>query len=598
MNASRRAGFQPIGWVFAIATTGLVVGLHIYFWIHAGGLWRDEVNLINLAKLDSLSAMARDSFPVLMPLLVKALIWLGPGQSDAGLRFLGLIIGLGLPAALWLAAWKFHRQPPLIGLALLALNGTVIVFGDSLRAHGLGSLLILLTAVAMGWLLLAPDWRRTFAAAALAVLSVQTLFHNAIFIAALCLGAWAVCGRRKDLQTAGKILCIGLIAAISLLPYLQNFLALSGGAASLRTGLQWERVWAMIATAFGFPMDQCRWLWLVLALGLLGGAAGKQFPRWPKIQSKFPGQWTLLVMTMISATGFLWFATAPAKLWWIFPLLAIAAMWLDRNEAPAKQPATAISARDPSDDLALFSGVTVLAAGAGFAGFLGYCALPTEQWYFIPLMALAAGCFEIGLPVRGHRRALAAGFAVVVVGAACVVIFVDKRAVNWRFTNVDLLCPRLVGESGPGDLVLVSPWYCGMTFQRYFRGTAQWETLPPIEDHSLARYDLVHEQMKKPQAIAPLLARAETALRAGHRVWLVGMMSVPEPGAAPPPDLPPPPLPASGWSDRPYTYNWLLQVNQFLANHSREFKLAQETPAGNLHFMENLQVYRVEGWRD
>ncbi len=51
----------------------------------------------------------------------------------------------------------------------------------------------------------------------------------------------------------------------------------------------------------------------------------------------------------------------------------------------------------------------------------------------------------------------------------------------------------------------------------------------------------------------PLIEQAEAALRAGHRVWLVGMMAIPVPGVPPPPDLPPPPLPYSGWSDRPYT---------------------------------------------
>jgi hypothetical protein len=39
-------------------------------------------------------------------------------------------------------------------------------------------------------------------------------------------------------------------------------------------------------------------------------------------------------------------------------------------------------------------------------------------------------------------------------------------------------------------------------------------------------------------------------------------------------------------------------VNQFLSNHSREFKMVFETPSGNLNFMENVQLYRVEGWHD
>ncbi len=107
------------------------------------------------------------------------------------------MIGLGLLLTLWLVAWKFRRSPPLPGLVLLALNGTVIVFGDSMRAHGLGSLLILLTVAAAGWFLKNPSWLRAAGWAVIAILSVQTLFQNAVFIAAICAGAWAVCVRRK-----------------------------------------------------------------------------------------------------------------------------------------------------------------------------------------------------------------------------------------------------------------------------------------------------------------------------------------------------------------------------------------------------------------
>jgi hypothetical protein len=117
--------------------------------------------------------------------------------------------------------------------------------------------------------------------------------------------------------------------------------------------------------------------------------------------------------------------------------------------------------------------------------------------------------------------------------------------------------------------------------------------VPPLADHAFARYDLIHEQMQKTEVTRPLIEQAEAALRAGHRVWLVGMMAAPAPGETPPADLPPPPLKFSGWSDRPYNETWVMQVNQFLSNHSREFKMIFETPNGNLNFIENVQLYRV-----
>lgn len=74
------------------------------------------------------------------------------------------------------------------------------------------------------------------------------------------------------------------------------------------------------------------------------------------------------------------------------------------------------------------------------------------------------------------------------------------------------------------------------------------------------------------------------------------MMAIPEPGVPLPADLPP--LPHSGWTDRPYNETWGLPVNQFLSNYSREFKRVYKTLPGNLNFMENVQLDRVEGWRD
>jgi hypothetical protein len=602
MNAARRSDFWLAGWVLALLVTLLAAGLHVYFWRHAGGLWRDEIHLVNLAKQSSLAAMSHDSFPVLMPLLVKMWNFAGLGASDGGLRFFGMLIGFGLPAALWLAAWKFHRSPPLAGLALLALNGTVIVFGDSLRAHGLGSLLILATAISAGWFLKKPSWRRAGVWALLAVLSVQTLFHNALFVAAVCAGAWAVCFRRKDFAAALKVLLVGLAAASSLLPYWSNFVALNSGAGSLRTGIEPGRVLAMFDTAFGYPMNQSRWLWLFLLLVLLVCGSGVLSPVFRRkilpVSKRLPSRWTMLLTALAVAVGFLWFASAPGTRWWFFPLVVLVAAWLEGQSLAPSETLEAVAAPDFTRELALFGGVTLTVAFAGFAWFLWFAALPTEQWYFIPLLALAAGCLEIGLPVRGHLRAAVFGFSAVTVIAAGAVIFSDQRAVNWRFTNVDLLCQRLASESAAGDLVLVSPWYCGLTFERYYQGAASWETVPPLDDHALARYDLIHEKMKSARVVQPLLERVEAALRAGHRVWLVGMMDVPKPGEPVPDDLPPPPLAASGWSDRPYTQNWVLQVNQFLSNHSREFKMVYETPQGNLNFMENLQLYRVEGWRD
>jgi hypothetical protein len=143
-------------WLAAILITAAIAGFHVYFFLHAGGFWRDEVNLINVAGRHSLAGIASDSFPVLMPLLVKTWCAIGLGQTDVSLRLLGIIMGLGGVAALWLSSWTARRVPPLTSLALFGLNSTVISYGDSIRAYGLGSLTIALMAAATWWFLKKP----------------------------------------------------------------------------------------------------------------------------------------------------------------------------------------------------------------------------------------------------------------------------------------------------------------------------------------------------------------------------------------------------------------------------------------------------------
>ena len=71
------------------------------FFLNAGGLWRDEAQLVHLSLLPSFSEMwqnlPHDSCPILMHLVVRA--WSAAasfGNTDAGLRVLGLYVGLFL----------------------------------------------------------------------------------------------------------------------------------------------------------------------------------------------------------------------------------------------------------------------------------------------------------------------------------------------------------------------------------------------------------------------------------------------------------------------------------------------------------------------
>ncbi len=526
-------------WAGALVITLAAVWLHLTFLTHFGGLWRDEVNLVNLSGFNSLAALRNDSFPILMPLLVRAWSAIGLGGTDFGLRCLGVLAGLGLLYSYWAAAWITRRTPPLLSLAFMGLNVTALTYGDSLRAYGLGSLLIVLVMAAAWAFLAKPSMCRFACLTVLAVASVQTLFHNAVLVGAICLGACAVCARRKAWREAALVVAAGAVAAVSLMPYLTTFVSALDPSAGWRTGFRPKFTLLDLRVAVGFPLEQYPYLWaLFVLLAIVGGA--------------------------IAA-----FRPTPAS-----PGVKTAA---DSKDAP------------------LFGAVTLAAALAGFAAFLRIAGLATQPWYFLPVMALAAACFDAAMPrLPRLMGAVLLGLAVV---SALIAFPLARIGALSRFTNIDLVARLLAAQTAPGDLVIVSPWFYGISFDRYFKGPAAWTTLPPLDDHRLHRFDLVAAQMLRPHPIQPLLDRIATTLQAGHKVWLAGWADIPAAGTAPPADLPPPPLQGTGWSETPYILNWSDQVEACLAAHSQQFDMVKIPVNADVNPNEDAKLGRAEGWK-
>jgi hypothetical protein len=540
---SKTSPAQRFEWVASICITTVVIGLHFFFLSNVGGLWRDEVNLLNLAGTDSLHEMARDSFPILMPLLVHGWSGLGLTETDLHLRLLGTFIGLGLLLAIWLAAMSARRPPPVLGLFLFATNSTVIIYGDSIRAYGLGSLLVVLLASATWVFLEKPSsWLRAGWLGLLAILCVQTLFQNAILVAAVCVGAWTVCARRKSWRPALAILLAGLLAAASLLPYLATIRSMPDAAAGLRTGFHFKTVWKNLDTALGFPWQDYAWVWWGLALAAIVHAGGT----------------------------------------------------LRKNLKNAEN-------KNPGGDLSLFAGVMLLIALPCFIGFLWYARLPTQTWYFLPVMALAAICFDYSMsPIQKRFRVVAFSF---ITATSLLSVAFAMRDLRQHFTNIDLFAGQLLNQAAPQDLVIVVPWQYGITFNHYFKGRTLWTTLPPIADHSVHRYDLVKLQLQQTNCLQPVFDQMTATLQSGHRVWLlagVGEVGITRPGTFSPPSLLAAPLKSSGWADMPYTRVWASQASHFLSDHSLQFEqvtVSSKTNDAAVNTAELANLFMASGWK-
>jgi hypothetical protein len=553
MVLKKKIWLQP-EWMAAILISVAVCALHFYYWLHIGGLWRDEVNLIVLSHKHSFADMAKDSFPILMPLIVRFWFAVGLGGSDVHLRLIGLMVGLGTVAALWVGMWKIRREPPLIGLVLLGLNSTMIFFGDSLRAYGLGSVVAVMLTAAGFVFLKRPSTARAAWLTLFAILSVQVLYHNVVLVAAVCFGAWAVCLRRADKRAAFQILIVAVVSAASLLPYahILNGLTSSGPASEVfRTGATMRRFIWSCKDSFGFPLWGYMYVWMALAL----------------------------IVIICACIG----------LWRI--------VWAARQHHPTDGRADLPVSQDvgcPTSDFSLFASVTLLLAAVGFPIFFWRAQMPMQSWYLLPFMGLAVVCLDAGRPVfPGVLRFVFVGL---VGGTAVLSGLTSANLLTRHFSDVNVFARELTENAGPEDYILVHPWNWAITFNYYYKGATPWNTVPPISDHSIHRVDLILAQMENTNALAPELDKISQTLKSGHRVWFLGVanMRFPKPGTPPPPPLPLPPLKYYGWTESPYSSVWCGQTIQFIVDHSVKFRRFKYSSPDGL--TENMDLYVADGW--
>jgi hypothetical protein len=165
-----------------------------------------------------------------------------------------------------------------------------------------------------------------------------------------------------------------------------------------------------------------------------------------------------------------------------------------------------------------------------------------------------------------------------------------------RMTNVDLIARAIEQSAGPRDLVLLNEWYMGVSFNRYYRGTTRWMTVPAIEEHRMHRFDLIKAKMRSSDALLEIRRAMRRTLHNGNSVWVVGHLELP-PDSLPMSSLPPAPHGPWGWLDGPYTLVWTRQIGLFLEGNAARKRTIFVPAGGRVSGMENLRVWVFEGER-
>jgi len=553
----------------ALGLTAAVAALAAVRMLYAGGLWRDEAGAARLATLPTLrevvGSFPHEAFPPLFPLAVRAYTHLA-GGGDLALRAFGLGAALAIAGVLWMNA-RVARTLPLLSLALLGLDVPFIVLGGSLRGYGVGSALVLLTYGLLARCLAEPPdgppagrgrlaalagtatKSRAVLLMAAAVASVQVVLGNAALLLALCAAAAAVAlMRRHRRRLAAWIGLCGIAAALSLLPY-------AGELAAAR------RQWSLILV---YPIGARR-IWRVLA-----ATVG---PR-PVL-----AVWLLLVIVGLAGV--------------------VRELWRRRGASDAGDAGD----RARSIDLAAFAGLAIVLAVVAEGTFLKTLGYTPRPWYLLPFLALVASALDTLFAMLAHSGDdRPAGWLSVVRPAAVALVAAAQivplaRGLTVRQTNVDLVARAVERSAAPRDLVVVLPWYYGVSFDRYYRGPAPWLTLPEIADHRVHRYDLLKARLAARHPLDDLLQAVGSTLRAGHRVWLVGDVRWPKPGE-PPPGRPPAPLSSDGWHDWPYLVDWSRQLGGFLESHGGSAVPVDVPASARVSELEDMPLTVVRGWSD
>jgi hypothetical protein len=536
---------RALQWDVAVAAvaTLLIAALHLGFFRHAGPLWRDEINSVQLATEPSLSALGAslryDSFPALLPLTLRGWSALVGGASDGGFRVFGLLVGVATLGALWFTAWEMSAAPPLLSLALFAASPLAIRIGDSIRPYGLGTFFLVLLLGLVRRALRRSSGRFLAAAALAAIASMQCSYGNAVLVLAICCGGIVVTLGRGDRRGALCILGAGVAAALSVLPYWES--------------IQTARDWSVVMQR---PLDAAR------ILDVLGEALSSS--------------------RMIGPAG--------RVVFWVWVGLYALAL-------PAVL-ATLVRSRVSAarKDSLVFATVVVVVATLGSCLFVRLASLFSQPWYFLPMMAVAALALECIVRAVATGRTARVVEAALAVALLAVVLPPVRGELQRRQTNVDLVATALARDAAAGDLVLVDPWYLGVSLNRYYAGTAPWTTVPPLADHRIHRYDLLKQALAAERPIAPLLDAVARTLESGGSVWVVGTIPLAPPGESVP-DLPPAPNGGYGWSEGAYVTRWGQQIGRLLQSKATAFETIRLPFVGPINSYENVDLGRVRGAR-
>ncbi|SRR5581483_11319751 len=170
----------------------------------------------------------------------------------------------------------------------------------------------------------------------------------------------------------------------------------------------------------------------------------------------------------------------------------------------------------------LFLAVALGVLAAGFIVFFAWLHYLMQPWYFIVFLCAAAVLIDAIAAHSLGEGALSLARAAVAIAIVFFTLAETREAMAKRWTAMDLAVAELAKMIKPNDLVVVYPWTLGVSFSEYYKGPAKWTTLPPVDDHSVHRFDLLKYDITHPEREQEVVAMTKQTLASGGAVWYAG----------------------------------------------------------------------------
>ncbi|HLW36630.1 MAG TPA: hypothetical protein VKS98_13330 [Chthoniobacterales bacterium] len=519
----------------AIVLSLLVVFLLVVRATHAGALWRDECDSLELARMPGLADIVHNlkftSFPILFPITVRFFTSLF-GTSDASLRCFGLLVGVGLLAVAWFNA-KNRGDVPLILPALVGLNVTFLTVGTWIRGYGLGSVLVTLAFGLTVLFIAHPTVLRLVLMFVCYIASMQSLYFPAAIVPAFLLAAFAICLFRREFKWALALCAVATVCALSYVPKFLTYLEIRNWVVALQRKTTAGELWRQFILACGEPRRVMPWIWL-----------------------------TILIFSIAVA---LWIIASRSR----------------------REPAVA--------NVLAFAVITTALALPLYFIFLWTLRNIPETRYYLSLLSLLAAVIETIVGLMIHFFWIRVARLVVAIGLAVALpVFAWPKIVE-RETNLDLLARNLERYTRERDLIIVNRWFLAPGFSWYYHGQARWMTLPELSEKRIHRYDLLIAKMQTADALADIRTAISETLQSGNRVWLVGGAQLSQQGQ--PLILGPAPDPQYGWDSGMYDYAWATQLGSFLQQHVVDGEVVL-SPMRKVNQNENVPLLIARGWKE